>query len=107
MLPQGLLSKRGRVVSKGRQWYHLNWGVGWAVKEAASVYWLKVIFLFSAEAQVLTRGGGGETGWCFMKEQTAARESWLSNCVYPVFLAMFLKEIIQGNNKKNAYTRGL
>lgn len=42
-------------------------------------------------AQVLTGGGGGGTGLCFMEEQTVMGESKLCNCVYPRFLAMSLK----------------
>lgn len=42
-------------------------------------------------AQVLTGGGGRGAGLCFKEEQPAMGESRLRNCVYPIFLAMFLK----------------
>lgn len=73
----------------------LNWGVGWAVEEGASVYRCRVIILFPHEPKYC-RG----SGLCFMEEQTVTEERNLHNCVYPTFPALFPKEITQDNNKK-------
>ena len=50
-----------------------------------------MIFLFPAEVQVLTGGGGARL--CFMEMQTLIEDWRLQKCVYPMFLAMLLKEI--------------
>lgn len=83
-----LLSRKGKVVRAGEQGCYLNWSVGWAVEEGPSMYSHRMIFLFSAEAKVLT--GGRRAGLCFLEKQTVIL---LHNCVYSMFPAMLPKEI--------------
>ena len=79
-LSKGLLSRRGRGITAGGQWCYLSWSRAWAVEEGPLVCLPRVIFLFSAGAQVLTGGGGA--GLCFMEMQAVVGDRRLHKCVY-------------------------
>ena len=90
-LSKRLPSIRERGVTAGGQWCGLSWSGGWSVEEGPLVYWHRVIFLFPAEAQVLT--GGGKAWLCFMEIQTLIEDRRLQKRLCPMLLAMLLKEI--------------
>lgn len=51
----------------------------------------------------MIEGRGRGTGLCFMEEQTVIQESRLHDCVYLIFLAVFLK--LYKVTTKNVYRK--
>lgn len=97
IIPGALLWK-GVTSGRGGQGHYLNWGMVWAVEEGAWAYDPGSFFCFLQEPRYWLEVEVGEQG-CASWRSKLTGESRLYNYIYPRFPAMFLKEVIQGDNK--------